>query len=139
MVPQKSKLPSLPSHRIPKLLFPILACALVLLPVARAEDWLVVWKDDMQELRVDRDSVQRNGSEVEYWYSDTVDAIVDIMEHRYHAISDCTNNQMRLIEVYDPDSGQTTPVKESEWQAKPYNPDDSVTVMHYEVCRDYGL
>ncbi len=119
-------------------LFLLITCLIVFLPEGRAEDWKVAWKDDMQELRVDRDSVQKNGSQVEYWYSDTVDAIVDIMEHRYHAVSDCANHQMKLIEVYDPASGQTNPVKNSEWQAKPYNPDDPVTVMHDEVCRDYG-
>lgn len=138
MDPQKSKLPSLPSHRIPKLLFPILAGALVLLPAARAEDWKVVWKDDMQTLKVDRDSIRVNGSQVEYWYSDTLDAIVDSSEFRYHALSDCASNQMRLTEVYDPSSGQTNPVKDSGWKEKPYDSHDSVTVMHYEVCRDYS-
>lgn len=120
---------------IPILLFAIL---LVFSAEARAEDWKVVWKDDMQELRVDRDSVRVSGTQVEYWYSDTVDALVDIMEHRFYAISDCTNHQMKLIQVYDPASGQTHAVQDSEWKSKPYNPDDPVTVMHYEVCRDYG-
>ena len=115
-----------------------LAGLLVFSTQARAEDWKVVWKDDMQELRVDRDSIQVSGAQVEYWYSDTVDALVDIMEHRFYAVSDCGNNQMRLVQVYEPASGQTNPVKESEWKTLPYNPDDPVTVMHYEVCRDYG-
>jgi hypothetical protein len=103
-----------------------------------AENWKVVWKDSTQELKVDRDSVRINGSQVEYWYSDTVDALVDLMEHRYYAVSDCASHQMKLVEVYDPASGQTNPVKESEWKDRPYNPDDPVTVMHYEVCLDYG-
>jgi hypothetical protein len=60
------------------------------------------------------------------------------MEHRYHVVSDCENHQMKHIEVYDLTSGATHPVKESEWKSLPYNPDDPVTVMHYEVCRDYG-
>jgi len=110
----------------------------VFLSQARAENWKVVWKDDMQELRVDRDSVQVNGPQVEYWYSDTVDALVDIMEHRFYAVSDCAANQMRLTQVYDPETGQTNPVQNSEWKEMPYNPDDPVTVMHYDVCLDYG-
>ena len=64
---------------------------------------------------------------------------MDIMEHRFYAISDCVSNQMRLVQVYDPATGQTNPVKESEWRDMPYNPEDPVTVMHYEVCRDYGV
>ena len=118
-------------------LFFLLTGLSIFLPSAKAENWQVAWKDDTQELRLDRDSIRVNGTQVEYWYSDTVDALVDIMEHRYYAISDCENHQMRLTHVYDPASGQTNPVKDSEWQAMPYNPDDSVTVMHYEVCRDY--
>lgn len=124
-----------PSRNTPLLLFTIL---FLFSPRGWAEDWQVVWKDDTQTLKVDRDSVQVNGSQVEYWYSDEVDAIVDIMEHRYYAVSDCTTNQMRLTQGYDPESGQTIPVKDSEWKEKPYDPDDPVTVMHYEVCRDYG-
>ncbi len=120
------------------LLLPLFAAFLAFLPRGWAENWQVVWKDDTQTLKVDRDSIRANGSQVEYWYSDEVDAIVDIMEHRFHAVSDCTYHQLRLIEVYDPVAGQTNPVKDSEWKEKPYNSDDPVTVMHYEVCRDYG-
>ena len=120
------------------LLLPLFAIFLLFLPKGWAEDWKVVWKDDMQTLKVDRDSVRVSGSQVEYWYSDEVDAIVDWSEFRYHAISDCVNHQMKLTEVHDPASGQTNPVKDSEWKDKSYNPDDPVTVMHYEVCRDYG-
>ena len=120
------------------LLSPLFALFLLFQPKGWAEDWEVVWKDDMQTLKVDRDSIRVNGTEVEYWYSDEVDALVDIMEHRFYAISDCAANQMRLTQVYDPESGQTTPVKDSEWKEKPYNSKDPVTVMHYEVCRDYG-
>lgn len=119
-------------------LLPALAALLAFLPEARAEDWRTVWKDDMQELRVDRDSVQVNGTQVEYWYSDTVDAIVDLMEHRYYVVSDCASNQMKHSQVYDPLSGQTNPVQDSEWKDRSYNPDDPVAVMHYEICRDYG-
>lgn len=121
-----------------KIALPVLTGLLVVFTEARAEDWRTVWKDDMQELRVDRGSVRVNGSEIEYWYSDTVDAIVDWMEHRYYAVSDCANHQMRLVEVYDRASGETHPVQESGWKDMPYHPDDPVTVMHYEVCRDYG-
>ena len=109
------------------------------LPPLWAEDWQVMWKDDMQELRLNKDSVRVNGGEVEYWYSDTVDAIVDWMEHRFRVVSDCTNHKLRVIEVFDPATGQTNPAKESEWKDMPYQPDDPVTVMHYEVCRDYGV
>ena len=119
------------------LLLAIAGCFTVL-PEVRAEDWQVVWKDDMQKIQVDRDSIQVNGAQVEYWYSDTVDAIVDQMEHRFHAVSDCANQKFRLIEVYEPPSGQTHAVKESGWKDMPYNPNDPVTVMHYEVCRDFG-
>ena len=107
-------------------------------PPLWAADWQVVWKDDMQELRIDRDSVRVNGAEVEYWYSDEVDAVVDIMEQHYRAVSDCQNNQIRLLEVYDTDSGETKPVQEQGWRPLPYDPKDAVTVMHYGVCRDYG-
>ena len=122
-----------------KLLSLLFAALVVFLPRVWAEDWQVVWKDDMQTLKVDRDSVRVSGTEIEYWYSDEVDAIVDIMEHRFHAVSDCNHNQLRLIEVYDPETDQTNPVKESVWKGMPYNPDDPVAVMHYEVCRDYGV
>lgn len=120
-----------------KFLFLCFAGFFMFLHPGWAEDWKVVWKDDMQTLKVDRDSVQVNSSQVEYWYSDEIDALVDWMEHRFHAVSDCAANQMRLIQIYDPASGETNPVKDSEWQEKPYNPDDPVTVMHYEICRDY--
>jgi len=60
------------------------------------------------------------------------------MEHRFHAASDCADHRLRLMEVFDPATGQTSPVKDPGWKEKPYNPDDPVTVMHYEVCRDYG-
>ena len=121
-----------------KLLFPLFGGLLVFLPPVRAEDWQVVWKDDMQTLKIDRDSIRVNGTQVEYWYSDEVDAIVDWMEYRYYAVSDCASHQMKLIQVYDPASGQTKPVKDSGWKDRSYNPDDPMTVMHYEVCRDYA-
>ncbi len=120
------------------LLLPLFAIFFVFLPRGWAEDWQVVWKDDMQTLKVDRESVRVNGSQVEYWYSDTVDAIVDSSEFRYHPFSDCASHQMRLTEVYDPASGQTNPVKDSGWKEKPYDSHDSVTVMQDEICRDYG-
>ena len=103
-----------------------------------AQDWEVVWKDDMQELRLDRDSVKVNGSEVEYWYSDEVDAFLDIMEHHSHVVSDCANHRIRLLEIYDPDSGQTRSVPDPRWRELPYDPKDAVTVMHYGVCRNYA-
>ncbi len=115
----------------------LLVGLLVFLPEGRAENWKVVWKDDMQELRVDRDSVRIDGAEVDYWYSDSVDAIVDFMEHHYHVVSDCATNRMRHLEVYDPASGRTNTVQDAGWKDMPYNPRDSVTVMHYEICRDY--
>lgn len=115
----------------------LLISFLVFLPEGWAENWKVVWKDDTQELRVNRDSVRVDGAEVEYWYSDSVDAIVDFMEHHYHAVSDCTANRMRHLEVYDPASRQTTTVQDTGWKDMPYNPSDPVTVMHYEVCLDY--
>ncbi len=115
----------------------LLISFLVFLPEGWAENWKVVWKDDTQELRVNRDSVRVDGAEVEYWYSDSVDAIVDFMEHHYHAVSDCIANRMRHLEVYDPASRQTTTVQDTGWKDMPYNPSDPVTVMHYEVCLDY--
>lgn len=125
-------------NRIPIHLLWLIVTGLFLpLPDLRAENWQVVWKDDMQTLRVDRDSIQVNGAEVEYWYADEVDAIVDWMEHRFHAVSDCAHHQLRLIEVFDPATGQTNPVKESGWKDMPYRSDDPVAVMHYEICRDY--
>lgn len=119
------------------LLLSLLAGFLMFLPEARAEDWKVVWKDDTQTLKVDRDSVRVEGAQVDYWYSDEVDAVVDVMEHHWHVVSDCAANQMRHLEVYDPVSGKTTASQDTGWKGKPYNPEDSVTVMHYEVCRDY--
>jgi hypothetical protein len=104
----------------------------------QAEDWQVVWKDSTQTIRLDRDSVRVNGQTVEYWYSDEVDAIVDFMEHHYHVVSDCTANQIRHLEVYDPVSGETRPVQDQGWRELPYDPQDAVTVMHYEMCRDYA-
>ena len=122
---------------IKRLLAALLVAFLLSVPLLWAADWQVVWKDDMQELRVDRNSVQVNGSEVEYWYSDQVDAIVDIMEQHYHAFSDCTNHRIRLLEVYDPVSGQTKPVQNQGWRKLPYDSHDAVTVIHYGVCSDY--
>lgn len=121
-----------------RFLLALLAVFFTALPPLGAEDWRVVWKDDMQQLRVDRDSVRVDGPQVEYWYSDEVDAIVDFMEHHYHAVSDCAANQIRRLEVYDPVSGETRPVKEQGWKPLAYDPGDAVTVMHYEMCRDYA-
>lgn len=112
---------------------------LALLPAAGAENWQVAWKDDTQTLKVDRDSVRVDGPQVEYWYSDTVDALVDLSEFRYRAVSDCVTNQMRLVEVHDPETGQTKPVQDSVWKDRSYNPDDPLAVMHHEICRDYGV
>lgn len=104
-----------------------------------AEEWRVVWKDEMQQIRVDRDSMRVEGGEVEYWYSDEMDAIVDWMEHRLHAISDCANHRMRRLAVYDPSTGVTTPIKESGWEEMPSLPNDPMSVLHDEVCREAGL
>lgn len=107
-------------------------------PKSWAEDWQVVWKDDMQRLSVDRDSVRVDGAQIEYRYRDEVDAIVDRMEHHYRVVSDCVANRMRWLEIYDPDSGRTSAVKDAGWKDMSHDPDDPVTVMHYEVCRDFG-
>ena len=115
----------------------ILSSCLVILPRLWAEDWKVVWKDGMQELRIDRDSVQVNGAEVDYWYADEVDAIVDWMEHRYHVISDCRNNQMKVLEVYEPPSGPVKLVEVPQWKVVSYESNNPVAVMQDEICRDY--
>lgn len=124
------------SRRIGLLLW-LLVGFLVFLPEAWAENWKVVWKDSVQELRLDQDSIQVNGAVVEYWYSDQVDALVDWMEHRYHVLSDCQSNQMKHLEVYEPPSGPVKPVEVSEWKDIPYESNDPVAVMHYEICSDY--
>lgn len=117
-----------------KLLLLLFAGLLIFPPQGKGEEWEVVWKDATQTLRVDRDSVRVDGSEVEYWYKDEVDAVVDWMEHRYHAVSDCAGHRIRRIEVFDPESGQTRSVTDPEWKDVPYEPDDAVSVMHDEVC-----
>jgi hypothetical protein len=114
-----------------------LAGGFLIPPLVEAEDWQVVWKDSMQQIRVDRDSVRVDGQQVEYWYSDEVDALVDRMEHRYRVVSDCENNRMRHLEVYDPMTGETRPVQDSEWKEMSYDPDDPIKVMHHEVCDSY--
>jgi hypothetical protein len=89
----------------------------------------------MREVRVDRDSVRSVGKMLEYWYSDEEDAIVDWMEHRYYVVSDCEGNRMRHVTVYDPATGESKAVANSEWADMTYDPEDPIKLMHYEVCR----
>lgn len=132
-------------HKLRRGAVSVLALLVVLpafLPRARAEDWQVVWKDSVATLRVDRDSVHADGPQVEYWYSDETDALVDWMEYRYHVVSDCENRRMRILEAYETTSGEYRrvgeQVGESGWREVPYDSGDPVAVMHDEVCSDYA-
>ena len=116
---------------------PVLVGTLLPPPQAWSEDWQVAWKDSMTTLRVDKDSIRVKGQTVEYWYSEETDALVDWAEYRYDAVSDCENNRLRLIRMYDPSTGQTKEL-ESEWRDMSYDSQDPVKVMHEEVCRSYA-